>query len=193
RWGNFLEVSIARVADKPGEPQRTHSIAISIPDMTTMKLTPGHEPDRGGTLRYRWSERPVSGAASGDHLVSLGSSTLSNSSGPDPKLTADELDILPSFPKVPTRAFVDEPAKPAQCYSTSLTSTNCSSNVVVMTSWSGYGDRTLSLKTEGYPRPSEDDAIELPKVGMRIYAPAGMGRGVYEQIMLATAKDRAAP
>ena len=189
RFGDFLEVEVERHGAK-------YAGALNLARVTEVRLTEGHPPDLGGRLYY-W----VSPVQDDTGSSSTGSSSslyypprqLDLSKAPDKgyhyAVTASAPPERSSYPTV-TLPQVPLTYQSSSC---GIVSSNGNSYATIVPESSyvvNLGNSEPSsnydgVKTPNYARDAEDDRVELAGLGATIYAPAGRGAEVRDEVMRA--------
>lgn len=168
RWGDWLEISLARLGNKAKLQKFSTSINLKL--VTTVHLAEGHGPDEDGELRYdattRSDARPDT------------SSGMTWSSNCDPWELPQpgqgrHWEIIPDTPTAPSREMFYE-----------ISQRDEGGTIYSM----GYGNRCgyygVQKTTTHYPRFAADDVIHFDGIAI-LYAPAGLGEKVYREILAA--------
>lgn len=159
RWGNFLNLSIARLGNAEPSSENTwwqphpryYSGSLNLDLIKEISFTEGSEPALDFTVTYRHS---VNHTTDGDK-----DNIYSNAQA-----------VKTSSPMI---NFEPEPSKNGSGMGNSLY----------------YGQNEpykTKLTTPDYPRQAEDDKIIFRGVGATLYAPAGMGSDLYKRILKCT-------
>lgn len=161
RWGDFLAVFIQRLGNDTSKywgekPEKKVVASLNLGKTPIIKLTGGHCFDRRGEVHYDYSLQSDDG---GGLVIWDGSYRIS----PPPK--GYQYKVRPSLPYI-------APCRP------------------MLRTGSGekhrgsYGPSpAIRHVTPDYPRPARDDEIHFADIDITIFAPAGMGRGVYDAIL----------
>lgn len=170
RWGEWLEMSIARKA-RDSEKMEKFSTSINLGLVTTVRLEGGHGPDEEGELNYYASleESKKPEPTKDDH------SGVTFSSGPcygyelEPAPKGYRWKVAPDLPTVPYRLLFQEIKQEASQFG-----------------GFGYcsGAVGVAFETGHFPRFAQDDVIYFDGIA-QLYAPAGLGEKVYRQILAA--------
>ena len=187
RFGDFLEVEVERHGAK-------YAGALNLARVTEVRLTEGHPPDLGGRLYY-WVSPVHDGVGSSRYIWSnLNYPSLDLSKAPDKgyhyAVTASAPLERSSYPTVtlPQTALTYY-----QSSSCGIVSSNGNSYATIVPESSyvvNLGNSEPSsnydgVKTPNYARDAEDDRVELAGLGATIYAPAGRGAEVRDEVMRA--------
>lgn len=173
RWGDWLEVSIARLDYEKKIDKYSTSINLQL--VTTIHLESGHGPDSEGVLDYKLFEADD---VSKDN-DRIGESGCDNGYL-DPPRKGYHWKIVPQYPTPENHHMFEE--TPQQNANTIMMSQNWGGGVI----YCGAGI-SVSYRTEHFPRYSEDDVIRFDGIAV-LYVPAGKGEEVYRQIL--GAKDQ---
>jgi hypothetical protein len=171
RWGDFLHISVARLANQPSEYEwetipKTYATAVNIGAIKLISLVEGHAPDDKGEVFYQTSTKTPSYTSGGMSI---------------PLRAGEHYVVEPYLPRVPTSRKLSYYYPPV---------VQSSGNGGAGGYWSGVSDNSwsISLKTP-FPRIAEDDQIIFAGAHLTIFTPAGMGAEVYRQLLLSTGKD----
>jgi hypothetical protein len=167
RWGDWLEISIARVAGDPKEKKQKFSISINLQLVTTIHLDPGHPPDTDGEVSYRAVEVADKGNESNGGLGWLCGGIHY---GIPPASKGYHWKVEPEFPSAPS-------------FFTIFQETPKEATAVAYGGWCGY-PFMAKFSTKPFPRFAEDDVIRFDGIAI-LNTPAGLGEKVYRQILAA--------
>ena len=185
RFGDFLEVEVERHGAK-------YAGALNLARVTEVRLTEGHPPDLGGRLYYWVSPVQDDTGGSGGYMW-LNYPRLDLSKAPDKgyhyAVTASAPPERSSYPTV-TLPQVPLTYQSSSC---GIVSSNGNSYATIVPESSyvvNLGNSEPSsnydgVKTPNYARDAEDDRVELAGLGATIYAPAGRGAEVRDEVMRA--------
>ena len=185
RFGDFLEVEVERHGAK-------YAGALNLARVTEVRLTEGHPPDLGGRLYYWVSPVQDDTGGSGGYMW-LNYPRLDLSKAPDKgyhyAVTASAPLERSSYPTV-TLPQVPLTYQSSSC---GIVSSNGNSYATIVPESSyvvNLGNSEPSsnydgVKTPNYARDAEDDRVELAGLGATIYAPAGRGAEVRDEVMRA--------
>ena len=183
RFGDFLEVEVERHGAK-------YAGALNLARVTEVRLTEGHPPDLGGRLYYWVSPVQDDTGGSGGYMW-LNYPRLDLSKAPDKgyhyAVTASAPPERSSYPTV-TLPQVPLTYQSSSC---GIVSSNGNSYATIVPEssvvnlGSGPSSNYDGVKTPNYARDAEDDRVELAGLGATIYAPAGRGAEVRDEVMRA--------
>jgi hypothetical protein len=165
RWGDWLEVSMARQSE--GKIQK-FSTSINLKLVTTIRIEEGHGPDQEGELTYE--SRAVKNIKDKEDDGIFGGGPCGDGWTLYPVAAGYHLEIAPKTPQPETREMFEEIKPP-----TSYNSMN--------TIYCGYGDR-VELRTPHYARYAKDDVIYFDGIAT-LNTPAGLGKGIFHKILAA--------
>ena len=185
RFGDFLEVEVERHGAK-------YAGALNLARVTEVRLTEGHPPDLGGRLYYWVSPVQDDTGGSGGYMW-LNYPRLDLSKAPDKgyhyAVTASAPPERSSYPTV-TLPQVPLTYQSSSCGIVSSNGNSYAtivpeSSYVVTLGNSEPSSNYDGVKTPNYARDAEDDRVELAGLGATIYAPAGRGAEVRDEVMRA--------
>lgn len=171
RWGDWLEVSIARGDADKAKPAQKVSTSINLGLVTTVRLEPGHGPDLEGEVSYRadYDRDKPNPTGLGGSFVYCNEYYESD----DPP-AGYHWKVYPLLPEAPYRALFHENEKAGAMAFNGGGAFGC-----------GYGF-IAGGSTKNMPRFAQDDVIHFDGIA-EMYVPAGLGEKVYREIL--NAKD----
>lgn len=161
RWGDWLEISIARL---DGAKLTKFTTSVNLQLVTTIHLEAGHDPDEEGIVRYVVHEVPDKE----QNFEMIGGGPC----GFDewyPASKGYHWKVDPWLPTAPIRSMFYEKTKADSGF---------------LGGSEFCGPPPVQLTTEHFPQFAADDEIHFDGIAV-LYVPAGLGEGVYRKILAA--------
>ena len=179
RYGEFLTVRVARLGNPEGS-QRKFSTTLNLSLVHEIKLKPGHDADRDGTLTYACSNCTHTDIDTGWTITGIDVSSA-------PPEGATVAPVYPLAPRQRASYAASRGPAPAECQEL----TTIGSQIQVPLGGYVYiGPKPINYTTKGYPRPAEDDQVCFDGVGATLSVPHGKGQEVLDEILAEVARSK---
>lgn len=170
RWGDFLQVAVARGDDK-------YAIALNLGATRSIQLADGHAPDGDGRLSFDMV--PTETEEEAGCKPPPGMSLVYNNYM---RVTS----VAPVIPKPLHRHELVDVDR--LCYSAAASATTSSTTITPTyypcTTGVYYGSSVNQLTSgKSFPRAAEDDRVRFEGIGATLHAPAGMGAAARDMIL----------
>lgn len=159
RWGDFLTIMVKRLGhegrgDGKRSIVRSHATAVNIRETRELRLDKGAMADSNGTLGYTV------------HALGDNGGTWWGTGFGYRRIEGATYKVTPRFPHVPYRQMF------------SLDDSEDRHHGLICEQ-----DRIVRYRTEGFPRPAEDDRIRFEGIRATLFCPFGHGDSVYKTIL----------